>query len=153
MAVGIMEVFLMNAKGLKHTDFLGKIDPYVVIQYKDQERKSSILRGAGTNPTWNENIRFKVEFPGSGSNYNVILKLMDHDTFTADDFLGQATIYVKDLLALGVENGKGELPPTKYRVVTADQSYYGEVQVGVTFTLMAHKETNEEFGGWKESDY
>lgn len=44
-------------------------------------------------------------------------------------------IYVKDLLALGVEKGTAELQTQKYRVVNADKSYRGEIQVGVTFTL------------------
>lgn len=43
-------------------------------------------------------------------------------------------IYVEDLLAKGVENGAVELKPLKYRVVRADQSYCGEIDVGITFT-------------------
>lgn len=43
-------------------------------------------------------------------------------------------IYVEDLLALGVENGTAEQHPSKHSVVTADQSYCGEIQVGITFT-------------------
>jgi hypothetical protein len=39
------------------------------------------------------------------------------------------------LLALGVEKGTAELQTQKYRVVNADKSYRGEIQVGVTFTL------------------
>ena len=41
---------------------------------------------------------------------------------------------MEDLLALGVENGKAELHPTKYRVVQTDQTYCGELRVGVNFT-------------------
>ena len=43
-------------------------------------------------------------------------------------------IYLKDLLALGMENGSAELPPSKYKLVASDQRYCGEIQVGVTFT-------------------
>ena len=38
-------------------------------------------------------------------------------------------------MALGVKNGTAELQTQKYRVVNADKSYRGEIQVGVTFTL------------------
>ena len=41
---------------------------------------------------------------------------------------------MEDLLALGAENGTAELHPRKYSVVSADQTYRGEIQVGVTFT-------------------
>ncbi|XP_043814463.1 16 kDa phloem protein 1 isoform X5 [Manihot esculenta] len=130
MAIGLLEVQLLNAKGLRGTDFLG----------------------AGGNPVWDEKIAFKVEYPGQGADYKLILKIMDKDTFSTDDFLGQATIYVKDLLELGVEKGSAEIQPKKYSIVQADQCYCGEIQVGVTFTLKVEDGGNhEEFGGWKES--
>ncbi|XP_021813767.1 elicitor-responsive protein 1 [Prunus avium] len=87
------------------------MDPYVLIQYKGQERKSSVAREQGSSPVWNERFTFRAEYPGSGEQYKVTLKIMDKDTFTADDYIGEATIYVKDLLALGVENGTAQLHP------------------------------------------
>lgn len=93
---------------------------------------------------------------------------MDKDTFSADDFLGQATyvifllpfscawyiltsvcqfsdkpfqicctqysIYVKDLLETGAEKGTAQLHATKYSVVQTDDSYCGEIKVGLSFT-------------------
>ena len=44
------------------------------------------------------------------------------------------SIYVEDLMAIGVENGTAVLYPHKYRVFRKDQSYCGEIKVGVTFT-------------------
>ncbi|KAK7838199.1 16 kDa phloem protein 1 [Quercus suber] len=153
MAIGLMEVLLVNAKGVGDTDFFGRMDPYVLIQYKSQERKSSVARGQGGSPVWNEKITFRVEYPGQGDQYKLILNIMDKDTFSADDFIGQATIYVEDLMALGVENGTAELHPRKYSVVRKDQSYCGEIEVGVTFTRKVEEQYHgEELGGWKESD-
>ncbi|XAR72010.1 hypothetical protein NMG60_11018498 [Bertholletia excelsa] len=154
MVIGIMEVLLVDARGLKNNELFGGIDPYVLIQYKSQERKSSVIRGQGGSPAWNEKFSFRVEYPGGDDQYKLILNIMDKDTFSADDFLGQSTIYLKDLFALGVENGTAELHPRKYSVVTADQSYCGEIQVGVTFTQRVAGEgyEEEEFGGWKESE-
>lgn len=43
-------------------------------------------------------------------------------------------IYVKDLLALGAENGTSELRPQKYSIVGDNLNYTGEILVGVTFT-------------------
>ncbi|KAL3579150.1 hypothetical protein D5086_020654, partial [Populus alba] len=149
MAVGILEVKLVKAKGLGNPDFFGlscycsssltNMDPYVLVKYKSQERKSKVARGQGGHPVWNERLTFKVEYPGQAGEYKLSLKIMDKDTFSADDFIGEATIYVKDLLTSGVENGSAELHPCKYRVVSATQSYTGEIQVGVTFTLKVEK--------------
>ncbi|XP_022870800.1 elicitor-responsive protein 1-like [Olea europaea var. sylvestris] len=85
--------------------------------------------------------------------YKLVLKIMAYDTFTADDYLGQATIYVKELIELGLEKGKAELRPQKYRVVFTDKTYCGEIQVGVTFTAKEETDEEEEYGAWKESNY
>ncbi|XP_050210801.1 16 kDa phloem protein 1-like [Mercurialis annua] len=151
MAIGLLEVHLLKAKGLRGKDFLGKIDPYVIVKYKTQERKSSIASGEGGSPIWNEKVRFKVEYPGVGHDYKLILNLMDKDTFSTHDFLGQATVYVKDLIERGVENGTSELRIQKYNVVQSDQTYCGEIQVGVTFTKMEENNGGQEYGGWKQS--
>ncbi|KAH7659750.1 C2 domain-containing protein [Dioscorea alata] len=76
---------------------------------------------------------------------------MDKDIFNADDFVGQATINVIDVISLRVEKGNGELHPCKYSVVLADRTYCGEIRVGVKFTLNMEEEIAEEFGGWKHS--
>jgi hypothetical protein len=47
--------------------------------------------GQGGSPVWNEKITFRVEYPGQGDQYKLILKIMDKDTFSTDDFIGQAT--------------------------------------------------------------
>jgi len=44
-------------------------------------------------------------------------------------------VYVEDLLAIGVEDGAAELQPLKYRVIRADQSYCGEIDLGITFKV------------------
>ncbi|XP_075102816.1 16 kDa phloem protein 1-like isoform X2 [Nicotiana tabacum] len=148
---GTMEVNIVNARGLKNNEFLGGgIDPYVLIQYRAQERKSTTAKGQGSKPEWNERFNFRVEYPSTDKQYKLILKLMDHDTFSSDDSLGEATIYLKELIELGVENGRAEIHPRKYSVVGSDQSYCGEIQVGLTFTPKTAAE--EEYGGWKESD-
>ncbi|XP_062092667.1 16 kDa phloem protein 1-like [Humulus lupulus] len=153
MATGIMEVMLVNAKGLGDTDFIGDMDPYVLIQYKGQERKSTVARGQGSSPSWNEKFSFRADYPGSGDNFKLIFKIMDKDTFSTDDYIGQAMIHVKDLLALGAEKGNAQLHASKYRVVDADQKYRGEIQVGVTFTRKEEHDNGVKYGGWKESNF
>ncbi|KAI3748748.1 hypothetical protein L6452_12043 [Arctium lappa] len=154
MTIGVLEVNLVDARGLSKSDFLNKIDPYVLIQYKNQEHKSSIANGQGSNPKWNENFTFRVEYPGADEQPKLVLTIMDHDTFSSDDCIGQTTIYLKELLEQGTENGTAELRPHKRNVVNSSQSYSGEIRVGLTFTPREETETYEkEFGGWKESQW
>ena len=46
--------------------------------------------GQGNNPVWNEKFVFKVEYPTLSNSYKIILKIMDKDLLSADDFVGQA---------------------------------------------------------------
>ncbi|XP_057789146.1 elicitor-responsive protein 1 [Salvia miltiorrhiza] len=140
MGEGIMEVKLIGAKGLKRSNFFGKIDPYVVIQYRNEEYTSTTAKGQGRRLVWNEEFKFKVEFPAlDGSddyqnNYKLFLRIFNRDTCRKDDFLGHSTIHVKDLIEIGLEKGKADLGTQKFRVILNDLSYHGEIQVAITFT-------------------
>lgn len=39
-----------------------------------------------------------------------------------------------DLISIGMERGTSQLNAAKYSVVTADNSYHGEIRFGITFT-------------------
>ncbi|KAK1668120.1 hypothetical protein QYE76_056279 [Lolium multiflorum] len=152
MGRGILEVHLVDAKGLGGTDFLGKIDPYVIVQYRSQERKTSTARDAGRNPSWNEVLKFQISSTAANVQHKLLLRIMDHDNFSSDDFLGQATINVTDVISIGMEKGNSEMSPAKYSVVTADNSYRGAIKVGITFTAATKvEEDGVQVGGWMHS--
>ncbi|KAK1421287.1 hypothetical protein QVD17_23493 [Tagetes erecta] len=152
MTIGILEVNLVDARGLPNHHFFSKIDPYVLIRYRTQEHKSSIAKGQGSNPKWNQKFKFRVEYPGADKQPKIVLKIMDHDTFSSDDYVGETTIYLKEVLEQGVMNGIAELHAQKYRVVGSSQNYCGDLQVAVTFTPRVETDDyGQEFGGWKES--
>ncbi|XP_078438037.1 elicitor-responsive protein 1-like [Wolffia australiana] len=130
---GVLEVHLLDARGLKSSDLLSKMDPFVILQYKTEQGKSRVLREGGTKPTWNERFTFPAEYTASDHKQKLVLKIMDNNRFTAADFAGAATIFVGDLMDFGAELGIAEMPAQRYNVVLADGTYYGDVRVGVTF--------------------
>ncbi|KAG6402700.1 hypothetical protein SASPL_134904 [Salvia splendens] len=169
MAKGTLEVLLVSAKGLDDSDFLSGSDPYAILTYRTQEKTS----GMGTVPTtlrtkksmpshkahgptpsleravdgscseWNESFLFSI----SSDVPELKIKLMDKDTFTADDFIGEAIIPLQPLFV------EDSLPPMAYHVVK-DEEYRGEVRVALTFTPQRSRgdEVEEEsLGGWKQS--
>lgn len=151
MGRGVLEVHLVDAKGLFGNDFLGKIDPYVIVQYRSQERKSSVARDQGRNPCWNDVFKFQINSSAENAQHKLFFRIMDHDNFSSDDFLGEATVNVTDLISLGVERGTWQLNATKYSVVLADKTYHGEIRVGFTFTATKAEEDGGEVGGWRHS--
>ncbi|KAM7275355.1 hypothetical protein ACFE04_017221 [Oxalis oulophora] len=145
MPSGTVEVLLIGAKSLQDSDFLSSMDPYVLITCRTQEQKSSVASGQGTEPQWNETFVFTVQ---GSETPQLSLKIMDKDTFTSDDFVGEAVIPLEPLF----ENGS--LPPASYNVVK-DEEYCGEIKVGLTFTPTHTREyqaeEEETYGGWKDS--
>ncbi|KAK7390016.1 hypothetical protein VNO78_25314 [Psophocarpus tetragonolobus] len=145
MPRGTLEVLLISAKGIDDNDFLSSIDPYVILTYRAQERKSTVQKDAGSNPQWNESFLFTV----SDSACELTLKIMDKDNFSQDDCLGEATIHLDPVLEAG------SIPETAYKVVK-DQEYCGEIKVALNFTAEITEEQEdgepgESYGGWRES--
>ncbi|KAM1079934.1 hypothetical protein ACFX2I_014551 [Malus domestica] len=143
MPRGTLEVNLVNAKGLKNTEFFGNMDPYVIITCKKQQKKSKVATAQGSNPEWNESFVFSV----ADGVTELHLMIMDKDTGTADDFVGELSIPLRTIYE------EGKLPPMKYNVLR-NKKYHGEIKIGFTFTPAVTNDRELEFvGGWKESSY
>ncbi|AET02102.1 putative C2 domain-containing protein [Medicago truncatula] len=144
MPRGTLEVVLISAKGLEDNDFLSSIDPYVILTYRAQEHKSTVQEGAGSNPQWNETFLFTV----SDTAYELNLKIMEKDNYSADDNLGEVIIPLETVIQ------EGSVPENSYKLVK-DEKYCGEVKVALTFTPERNYERSynqeEETGGWKQS--
>ncbi|XP_057805732.1 elicitor-responsive protein 3 [Salvia miltiorrhiza] len=145
MPRGTLEVLLVSAKGLEDSDFLSGSDPYAILTYRTQEKTSGIASVEGSCSEWNESFLFSI----SSDVTELKIKLMDKDTFTADDFVGEATIPLEPLFV------EESVPPMAYQVVK-DEQYCGEIKVGLTFTPQRSRggELEEEsLGGWKQSSF
>ncbi|XP_008240867.1 PREDICTED: elicitor-responsive protein 1-like [Prunus mume] len=137
MVAGTLEVTLVEARSLKNMDFIVKMNPYVVIQYGNQKHTSTIAKGQGTKPVWNEKFRFDAEYSdGKDHKYMLLFRIMDTQKLLDHDvFIGESKMYVKDVIASGTEKGKAELGVAKYRVVLQDKTFAGEISVALAFTL------------------
>ncbi|KAK1374793.1 Elicitor-responsive protein 3 [Heracleum sosnowskyi] len=145
MKRGSLGVLVIAAKGLDNSDFLCKMDPYVVITCRTQEQKSSVASGMGSEPEWNENFVFNL----SSGVSELSIKIMDSDSGSNDDFVGEAKIPLEALFE------ERSIPPTSYNVVK-DEEFCGEIRVGLTFTPKEVDDRSleeESYGGWKQSSY
>ncbi|KAL5211398.1 hypothetical protein ABZP36_022245 [Zizania latifolia] len=138
MVHGTLEMLLVGAKRLENTDYLCNMDPYAILKCRSQEQRSSIASGKGSNPEWNENFVFTV----SDRATELLIKLLDSDTGSTDDFVGESTIPLEALYT------EGTISPNAYNVVKGEH-YYGEIKVGLTFTPedVLHRGLPKDFGG------
>ncbi|KAF5811657.1 putative C2 domain-containing protein [Helianthus annuus] len=145
MPEGVLEVLLVSAKGLEDADLLCKMDPYVIITYRTQEKKSTVASGKGTTPEWNETFLFDVT---SNDATDLKVKIMDSDGGVgADDLVGHASIPLDALFR------DGDIPAKSYNIMK-DDAYCGEIRIGLNFTVQKSRgfdPTDGNIGGWKQS--
>ena len=55
-----MTLKVIEGKFLHDKDVIGKMDPYIVMEYGSQNKKTSVKNGAGKTPKWNEDFVFEV---------------------------------------------------------------------------------------------
>nr|GFC32659.1 hypothetical protein [Tanacetum cinerariifolium] len=125
MPEGVLEVSLVSAKGLENTDVLLNMDPYVILTYRTQEKKSTVASGKGSNPEWKETFLFDVS---SNDCMELRVKIMDSDGGVGvDDFVGHTSISLDTVFR------DGDIPAKSYNVMK-DDKYCGEIRIGLNFT-------------------
>ncbi|KAI3667028.1 hypothetical protein L6452_42070 [Arctium lappa] len=142
---GILEVNLIDSEGIRAKKFLGCLvcfgtsavnKPYVCVEYGDQKHISKVAEGKGKKSIWDQKFEFEVDYATEENNLSkkLVFRVMNKHKLSDDAYVGEATIHVKDVVLLGMENGETDLGSQKYRVVRSlDKSYTGDISVAVTF--------------------
>ncbi|GJS27728.1 elicitor-responsive protein 1-like protein [Tanacetum coccineum] len=109
--------------------------PYVCVEYGEQKRVSKVAAGKGKKSIWDQKFEFEIDYSPEEkkSSQKLVFRVMDKHKLSDDEYIGEARIYVKDVISSGMEEGEAELESRKYRVVREDQTYTGDVSVAVTF--------------------
>jgi Ca2+-dependent lipid-binding protein len=80
---GSIKIRIIGAVLDSDKDAIGKMDPYALLEIGSQKFKTTIAKGMGLNPSWNEEFIFNV-------NGDEDLKITIYDSdIGKDDFLGQ----------------------------------------------------------------
>ncbi|KAK7389960.1 hypothetical protein VNO78_25257 [Psophocarpus tetragonolobus] len=133
MKTGILEVLLVNAKGITHTNLVGTPSYYVVIQCGNQTQRSKITSGKHEKALWNEKFIFDFSPFDSKHSTHLNCRIMDTELFTNSGFVGEAKIYIGGIISEGTEQGYIEIKPAAYSVVLEDDTYRGELKIGIKF--------------------
>ncbi|KAJ7982320.1 ADP-ribosylation factor GTPase-activating protein AGD12 [Quillaja saponaria] len=90
--VGLIKVNVVKGTNLAVRDVMTS-DPYVIIALGHQSVKTRVIKN-NLNPVWNESLMLSI--PEHAPPLKVLV--YDKDTFTTDDFMGEAEIDIQPLL-------------------------------------------------------
>ncbi|KAJ1414396.1 C2 domain [Sesbania bispinosa] len=108
--IGIVKVKVIQGTNLAIRDIKSS-DPYVILNLGQQTVQTTVVR-SNLNPVWNEEHMLSVP-----EHYGQLkLKVFDHDTFSADDIMGEADIDLQPLITSAMAFG--------------DAGMFGDMQIG-----------------------
>lgn len=108
--IGMLKVKVLKGTNLAIRDMLSS-DPYVVLTLGHQKVQTTIVK-SNLNPVWNEELMLSVPQDFGA----VKLQVYDHDTFSADDIMGEAEIDIQPMITSAMAFG--------------DAGMFGNMQIG-----------------------
>ncbi|XP_071933285.1 16 kDa phloem protein 1-like [Coffea arabica] len=133
---GTLEVLLVCAEGIRHTNIVGKPTYYVILECRDQVHQSKTSRGH-EEVFWNEKFTFELPERGTDDEIYLKLKIMDEEFFSRGAFVGQTTIFLKGIIVEGKDKGIIEVKPAPYNVVLDDDTFKGQISIGLKYSANA----------------
>lgn len=91
---GLLVIRVKSARELIKLDIASESDPYVVAELGHQRFQTKRIKN-NANPTWNESLFLNVKDPKTDV---VRLSIWDEDGFTSDDFIGECSIKIADVV-------------------------------------------------------
>ncbi|KAH7513136.1 hypothetical protein FEM48_Zijuj12G0164500 [Ziziphus jujuba var. spinosa] len=93
-----------------------------------------MLKGKDEKACWNEKFTFELPFSDWKNLTHLKFRIMDTELFTDGGFVGDSIIYLGGIVREGYERGTIEIKPAPYNVVLEDDTYKGQIKVGIKFT-------------------
>nr|XP_004308376.2 PREDICTED: elicitor-responsive protein 3 [Fragaria vesca subsp. vesca] len=128
---GSLEVLLVDAEDIRHTNVLGKPAYYVILECGTQVYRTKISSEEDDKVTWNE--KFTFEFSDWKHLTHLKFRIMDTEMFTDGGFVGETMIHIGGIITEGKDRGFIEVKPSPYNVVLEDDTYKGEIKIGFKF--------------------
>ena len=100
---GVLKIVLEKGRGLPSADSNGLSDPYCILTCGGQKFTSKTMWKT-LDPEWNQTFDFKgvlSDFLSSG----IKIKVMDKDTLSFDDYLGEVEVSLQEMVEKGGRHG------------------------------------------------
>jgi len=134
-------VEIMSAKDLLKADLLGKSDPYVRIALDGNDVHQTKFIRQTLNPKWTEGHKNKFVWNGKAKNLQraggFVFLLMDHDTFSADDPLGDFCVAMEDLVTMNGRAVEYDVTPPAHKRTETETA--GSCKIRVSLACAADR--------------
>ncbi|XP_013607441.1 PREDICTED: elicitor-responsive protein 3-like [Brassica oleracea var. oleracea] len=131
---GKLEVLLVDAHGITHTNFIGSPVYYVLLQCGTKEYRSKMSKGDNDNALWNQKFVFDFPMYQWKKLTHIKVRIMDKELFKDGGFVGETIIHLGGIITEGRDRGYIEVKPAPYNVVLDDDTFKGELKLGFRFT-------------------
>ncbi|XP_052192217.1 elicitor-responsive protein 3 [Diospyros lotus] len=133
MKEGTLEVVVVSAAGIRHTNVIGRPAYYVIIQCGTQVKRTKTSKRKHKEICWNEKFTFHFASSEWKNLTHVKFRIMDKEYFSAGGFVGETILYVQGMITEANDKDFLEIRPTRYNVVLEDDTYKGEIRIGLKF--------------------
>ncbi|CAI9770210.1 unnamed protein product [Fraxinus pennsylvanica] len=133
MKGAILEVLLVSAQGINHNNIIGNPTYHVIIECGDKVCRSKTSEGNDDKIYWNEKFAFELGSSELENLSHLKLKIMDKEYFIDGGFVGETIIHLKGIIVEGNCRGLIELSPVPFNVVLEDDTYEGQMKIGLKF--------------------
>ncbi|CAN6553449.1 unnamed protein product [Malus baccata var. baccata] len=107
--IGLLKVKVIRGTNLAIRDMMTS-DPYVILTLGKQTIRTTVIK-SNLNPVWNEELMLSVP-----ERFGALQLVFDHDTFSADDIMGEAEVDLQPLITSAMAFG--------------DAGMFGNMQIG-----------------------
>lgn len=91
-----LRVHIYQGRRLPPADSNGLLDPYLVVRCLGEKAKETSRKKKTRDPLWYETIYFDINLPELKYAPQVMLRVMDHDDFDKNDFVGLVALNLSD---------------------------------------------------------
>ncbi|KAL9252295.1 Elicitor-responsive protein 3-like protein [Drosera capensis] len=135
MEKGILEVLLVNAEGIRHTNLIGRPAYYVLIKCGTHVWRSKTTSGYTHEAYWNQKFRFRFPALEWEDVEHMKVRIMNEEYLTHQGFVGQTKIDLRGIITEAKDTGFIEIQPASYNVVIEDDTFKGEIKIGLKFIV------------------
>ncbi|KAL9659543.1 hypothetical protein QQ045_024350 [Rhodiola kirilowii] len=138
---GILEVVLVGAHRIKHSNLIGTPVYLAILECGDKVFRSKYSSGKHGEVFWNQKFIFEFSAIDRRHLMHLKIRIMNRRILRASEFVGQTIVHIGGIVDEGTTRGILEMKPTVYNVVLDDDTFRGEIKMGLKF--IANTEVDE----------